>query len=96
MRLLTGLMFAAIMSFGLSGCITDAPKPDLVTQVPVVISPPVSLLQCHVTPLPNAFLDNKSIGTLITRQHADNVKCKNNMDGVRKYIDAAKKEFPPQ
>jgi len=73
----------------LAGC--QEVNPDLIVTAPKVVVPPASLMVCNVPALPDKFNTNKDVATLLNKVYNSNIKCKNNMDGIKAFFVSARK-----
>jgi hypothetical protein len=80
-----------IATLTLSACAGNTP--DLIVSVPKFISPPMSLIHCNLRELPSSFSTNKDVAITLNQVYNDNRQCKNNMDGIRSFVNDAQKKI---
>ena len=83
-----------MMTFGclvLGGCAADPIK--LVAPEYKVVKVPEDFYNCPVMKkFPNPEkLTNQQVGTLLLTAQQNNIKCKNSLDNIKKYMDEAEK-----
>jgi len=64
---------------------------SFILTAPKVVVPPASLMVCTVPALPDKFNTNKDVASLLNKVYNSNVKCKNNMDGIKSFFVSARK-----
>lgn len=75
----------------LSGCASL--QPNLIINKPVVLQPPANIVKCPLDPLPDHFKSNKNVAQFMLRTYDNNVQCKLNMDGIKKYYKNAEEKL---
>lgn len=82
-----------LLTFGLAACQTTGSSTILTRQVPVVIKPPETLYVCPQVTVYPSKPTNKQVANLIVKLDSNNKICYNSLRSIKKYVDAAEKNY---
>ncbi len=98
MKLLALIM---LLGLGLAGCAGQTPKPEVGVPAVIrttklkVVKPPAEYYNCPVLrqlPDPETLTDIET-ARMLTTLYGNNVKCRNSIDAIRRYLDEAERRL---
>ena len=87
--------FIPIISIMLTLSACQSTKPNLIQTKMMVVTPPPEMYQC---PIERNYprwetLNDVEVAKTLLKLHKNNLKCKNSIDAIKKFLDKAKVEI---